>query len=79
MGLNLIHMIEREIKNQVKLNEEISNKELRNKLETEKLSLEESIALYEEAMKLSKELSLELNEVTKKVLLIQEDGKKEEF
>ena len=43
-----------------------------NKLETEKLSLEESISLYEEAMKLSKELSLELNEVTKKVLLIQE-------
>ena len=50
-----------------------------NKLETEKLSLEESISLYEEAMKLSKELSLVLNEVTKKVLLIQEDGKKEEF
>ena len=50
-----------------------------NKLETEKLSLEESISLYEEAMKLSKELSIELNEVTKKVLLIQEDGKKEEF
>ena len=50
-----------------------------NKLETEKLSLEESISLYEEAMKFSKELSLELNEVTKKVLLIQEDGKKEEF
>ena len=50
-----------------------------NKLETEKLSLEESISLYEEAMKLSKELSLELKEVTKKVLLIQEDGKKEEF
>lgn len=53
--------------------------QLVNKLETEKLSLEESISLYEEAMKLSKELSLELNEVTKKVLLIQEDGKKEEF
>lgn len=50
-----------------------------NKLENEKLSLEESITLYEEAMKLSKELSIELNEVTKKVLLIQEDGKKEEF
>lgn len=38
---NLIHMIEREIKNQVKLNEEISNKELRNKLETEKKSYQE--------------------------------------
>ena len=41
--------------------------------------MEESISLYEQAMKLSKELSIELNEVTKKVLLIQEDGKKEEF
>ena len=50
-----------------------------NRLETEKLSLEESIKLYEQAMSLSKELSVELNEVTKKVLLIQEDGKKEEF
>lgn len=50
-----------------------------SKLENEKLSLEESIKIYEEAMKLSKELSIELNEVTKKVLLIQEDGKKEEF
>ncbi len=50
-----------------------------HKLENEKLSLEDSITLYEEAMKLSKELSIELNEVTKKVLLIQEDGKKEEF
>ena len=49
------------------------------RLENEKLSLEESIKLYEEAMILSKQLSGELNEVTKKVLLIQEDGKKEEF
>ena len=49
------------------------------RLENEKLSLEESIKLYEEAMILSKQLSVELNEVTKKVLLIQEDGKKEEF
>ncbi|MBE6143735.1 MAG: exodeoxyribonuclease VII small subunit [Erysipelotrichaceae bacterium] len=50
-----------------------------NKLENEKLSLEESIKLYEEAMKLSKELSIELNEVTKKVMLIQENGEKVEF
>lgn len=49
------------------------------RLENEKLSLEESIKIYEEAMKLSKELSTELNEVTKKVLLIQENGKSEEF
>ena len=49
------------------------------RLENEKLSLEESIKLYEEAMVLSKTLSVELNEVTKKVLLIQEDGNKEEF
>lgn len=50
-----------------------------SRLENEKLSLEESIKLYEEAMILSKQLSVELNDVTKKVLLIQEDGKKEEF
>ena len=50
-----------------------------NKLENEKLSLEESIKLYEEAMKLSRELSIELNEVTKKVMLIQENGEKVEF
>ena len=50
-----------------------------NKLENEKLSLEESIKVYEEAMKLSKELSLELNEVTKKVMIIQEEGNIEEF
>ena len=50
-----------------------------SKLENEKLSLEESIKVYEEAMKLSKELSLELNEVTKKVMLIQEEGNIEEF
>lgn len=49
------------------------------RLENEKLSLEDSIKIYEEAMKLSKELSTELNEVTKKVLLIQENGKSEEF
>ena len=50
-----------------------------NKLENEKLSLEESFKLYEEAMKISKELSIELNEVTKKVMLIQENGEKVEF
>ena len=50
-----------------------------SKLENEKLSLEESIKVYEEAMKLSKELSLELNDVTKKVMLIQEEGNIEEF
>ena len=56
-----------------------SLEKLVNKLENEKLSLEESIKLYEEAMKLSKELSIELNEVTKKVMLIQENGEKVEF
>ena len=50
-----------------------------NKLENEKLSLEESIKLYEEAMKISKELSIELNEVTKKVMLNQANGEKVEF
>ena len=56
-----------------------SLEKLVNKLENEKLSLEESIKLYEDAMKLSKELSIELNEVTKKVMLIQENGEKVEF
>ena len=56
-----------------------SLEKLVNKLENEKLSLEESIKLYEEAMTLSKELSIELNEVTKKVMLIQENGEKVEF
>ena len=50
-----------------------------NRLENEKLSLEESIKLYEQAMVLSKELSVELNDISKKVLLIQEDSKVEEF
>lgn len=50
-----------------------------NRLENEKLPLEESIKIYEEAMAISKSLSIELNEVTKKVLLIQENDEKDEF
>lgn len=50
-----------------------------NRLENEKLPLEESIKIYEEAMAISKSLSIELNEVTKKVLLIQENDEKVEF
>lgn len=50
-----------------------------NRLENEKLPLEESIKIYEEAMAISKSLSIELNEVTKKVLLIQENDEKTEF
>ena len=50
-----------------------------NRLENEKLPLGESIKIYEEAMAISKSLSIELNEVTKKVLLIQENDEKDEF
>lgn len=41
------------------------------RLENEKLTLEESLSLYEEAMKLSSSLNEELNDVTKKIELIQ--------
>lgn len=48
--------------------------ELISKLEDTNLSLQDSIAIYESAMKLSKELSLELQEATKKIKMISEDG-----
>ncbi|MDD6302769.1 MAG: exodeoxyribonuclease VII small subunit [Bacillales bacterium] len=41
------------------------------RLENEKMTLEESLSLYEEAMKLSSSLNEELNDVTKKIELIQ--------
>ncbi len=53
--------------------------ELVNKLENEKMTLKESLALYEEAMNLSKELNEELNEATKQVLLVQKNNKLEVF
>ena len=48
--------------------------EIVNKLENEKLNLESSIALYQEAKKLSDELNKELNESIKKMSYIVENG-----
>ena len=45
-----------------------------NKLENEKLNLESSIALYQEAKKLSDELNKELNESINKMSYIVENG-----
>ncbi len=53
--------------------------ELVTKLENEKMTLKESLTLYEEAMNLSKELNEELNEATKQVLLVQKNNKLEIF
>lgn len=53
--------------------------ELVTKLENEKMTLKESLELYEEAMNLSKELNEELNEATKQVLLVQKNNKLEVF
>ena len=48
--------------------------EIVNKLENEKLNLESSIALYQEAKILSDELNKELNESIKKMSYIVENG-----
>ncbi len=53
--------------------------ELVTNLENEKMTLKESLTLYEEAMNLSKELNEELNEATKQVLLVQKNNKLEVF
>lgn len=53
--------------------------ELVSKLENEKMTLKESLALYQEAMNLSKELNIELNEASKQVLIVQENNKLENF
>lgn len=48
--------------------------EIVNKLENEKLNLESSIALYQEAKRLSDELNKELNESINKMSYIVENG-----
>ncbi len=53
--------------------------ELVDKLENEKMTLKESLELYQEAMSLSKELNVELNEASKQVLIVQENNKLEKF
>jgi DNA-directed RNA polymerase subunit beta len=48
--------------------------EIVKKMESENLPLDESVKLYEEAMKLSKELEEELKAAKAKVQLVEEDG-----
>ena len=53
-----------------------------NKLENDKLSLDESVALFEEGMKVSKKCNTKLEEAEKKItMLINENGeiKEEDF
>ena len=46
-----------------------------NKLENDKLSLDESVALFEEGMKLSKKCNTKLEEAEKKItMLMNENG-----
>ncbi|MCR5186092.1 MAG: exodeoxyribonuclease VII small subunit [Clostridia bacterium] len=46
-----------------------------NRLENDKLSLDESVALFEEGMKLSKKCNTKLEEAEKKItMLINENG-----
>lgn len=53
--------------------------EIVKKMEEENLSLEESVKLYEEAMKLSKELGEELAEAKSKIQLVDKDGNTSDF
>ncbi|HAL31868.1 MAG TPA: exodeoxyribonuclease VII small subunit [Lachnospiraceae bacterium] len=48
-------------------------------MEDEDISLEDSFALYEKGMKVLKEASSAIDEVEKKVKLIDEEGKTEDF
>ena len=60
-------------------NEMAKLEELISSLESKDISLQESLTLYEEAMKLSKELSKELEDASSKIKMISEDGKEEDF
>jgi exodeoxyribonuclease VII small subunit len=53
--------------------------EIVKKMESENLPLDESVKLYEEAMKLSKELEDELKAAKAKVQLVEEDGSRVDF
>lgn len=54
--------------------------EITNKLESDKLSLDESVKLFEDGMKISKKCNEKLEDVEKRItiLLKSEDGIKEE-
>lgn len=47
--------------------------EMVERIENEKMTLSESLALYEEAMKLSKEIETELEKTIDKIKIIQEE------
>jgi len=53
--------------------------EMVKKLESDKISLEESFRLYEEGMKLVKEVSGRIEQVEKKMQLIADDGSTDDF
>ena len=48
-------------------------------LESDEVSLEESFKLYEEGMKLLRDVNGRIDEVEKKIRLVEEDGSTEEF
>ena len=48
-------------------------------LEREDISLEESFLIYQEGMELLKKCNLEIDQVEKKVLVLNEDGESHEF
>ena len=48
-------------------------------LEREDISLEESFRIYQEGMELLKQCNLEIDQVEKKVLVLNEDGESHEF
>lgn len=53
--------------------------EVIEKMEDEDITLEESFSLYEKGMKVLKEASEAIDEVEKKVKLIDNEGKTEDF
>ena len=48
-------------------------------LEREDISIEESFRIYQEGMELLKKCNLEIDQVEKKVLVLNEDGESHEF
>ena len=48
-------------------------------LEREDISLEESFRIYQEGMEILKKCNLEIDQVEKKVLVLNEDGESHEF
>ena len=53
--------------------------EIIDKMDGEEVSLEDSFSLYEEGMKLLKQLTGRIDTVEKKVKLLNEDGGMEDF